>query len=68
MNSEDNLVDAALRGIAMHPGQSLRSLYEERRPLYEKHADATFRWTDGAALEDMVAKLREETWANNSME
>lgn len=30
--------------------------------------DTTFRWTDGAALEDMVAGLREETWANSSME
>ena len=65
---ERRLGDTALRGIAMHPGQSIRSLYEERRPLYEKHADATFRWTDGAALEETVAALREETWASNSME
>lgn len=65
---ERRLSDAALRGIAMHPGQSLNSLYEERMPLYEWHADATIRWTDGAALEDMVAGLREETWAINSME
>ena len=27
------------RGVAMEPGQTLESLYEERCPLYERYAD-----------------------------
>jgi shikimate kinase len=65
---ERRLGNAAMRGIAMRPGQSLASLFEERKPFYERHADATFIWTDGDSLEDMVARLRGETWENSSME
>lgn len=35
----DRLQNLATRGIAMKPGQSIASLYLERRPLYERYAD-----------------------------
>lgn len=34
----DRLGDLNARGVAMMPGQDLKSLYEERVPLYEKYA------------------------------
>ncbi len=33
------LGDLTQRGVVFRPGQDLRSLYEERSPLYEKYAD-----------------------------
>ncbi len=36
---EARLGDFSKRGIVLRPGQSLRSLYDERCPLYEKYAD-----------------------------
>ena len=27
------------RGVTLQPGQTLRDLYDERTPLYEKYAD-----------------------------
>lgn len=35
----ERLGDLNERGVALQDGQSLRSLYEERVPLYEKYAD-----------------------------
>ncbi len=35
----ERLGDLNERGVALQEGQSLRSLYEERVPLYEKYAD-----------------------------
>ncbi len=32
------LSDISGRGVAIEPGQTLESLYEKRRPLYEKYA------------------------------
>jgi shikimate kinase len=29
------------RGIALRPGQTIETLYDERRPLYERYADLT---------------------------
>lgn len=37
----NRLGDLHTRGVAMRPGQSLESLYEERIPLYEKYAEIT---------------------------
>lgn len=34
----DRLGDLNARGVTMFPGQSLKDLYEERTPLYEKYA------------------------------
>ena len=38
---EGRLGDLSQRGVAVRPGQTLGSLYEERVPLYEKYADIT---------------------------
>ncbi len=35
------LANLATRGVAMAPGLTLESLFEEREPLYRRHADAT---------------------------
>jgi len=36
---ERRLSDIATRGLVLSPGQTLRDLYTERRPLYETQAD-----------------------------
>jgi shikimate kinase len=38
---ERRLADLAVRGVVTQPGQSLGALYEERMPLYRRHADLT---------------------------
>jgi shikimate kinase len=35
----ERIRDMDSRGIAMAPGQDLESLYHERKPLYDRHAD-----------------------------
>ena len=47
----------ATRGIAMRPGQTLRSLYNERQPLYERYADITIEWTAKSTLEQTVTRI-----------
>jgi shikimate kinase len=50
------LDDMAGRGVVMEPGQTLESLYEKRRPLYEKYADVTIQ-TSGLTHEQVVGKI-----------
>jgi len=38
---EDRLGDLHARGVTIQPGQTLRDLYQERCPLYERWADMT---------------------------
>lgn len=38
---ERRVHDYGARGIARRPEQSFRDLFEERRPLYQRHADIT---------------------------
>ena len=38
---ERRLSDIKGRGVVLRDGQTLRDLYEERVPLYEKYADMT---------------------------
>jgi shikimate kinase len=38
---EDRLGDLEERGVVLRPGQTLRTLYDERVPLYEKYANLT---------------------------
>ncbi len=38
---ERRLTNIKTRGVAMSKGETIASLYEERRPLYEKYADIT---------------------------
>jgi shikimate kinase len=56
---ERRLKNITTRGIALHPGQSLRDLYEERVSLYERYADITITCTDDH-FEDCVRKIVHE--------
>lgn len=53
---EERLGDLVKRGVALKAGQSLRDLYEERIPLYEKYADITVDCHD-KAIRDIVAEI-----------
>lgn len=46
------------RGVTLEKGQTLADLYEERIPLYEKHADITIPG-DGLTVEEVVEKIIE---------
>jgi shikimate kinase len=50
------LKNITTRGIVLHPGQDLSSLYDERVPLYERWADITVDCTD-EHFEDCVEKI-----------
>lgn len=43
---EKRLGDLRCRGVVLREGQSLKDLYRERIPLYEKYADITINETD----------------------
>ena len=53
---EPRITNMASRGIVMRPGQQLRDLYRERRPLYEKYADLTVDCS-GLSLEAAVTAI-----------
>ncbi|MDE7269613.1 MAG: shikimate kinase [Acetatifactor sp.] len=55
---EERLGDLNARGVTLKPGQSLRDLYEERTPLYEKYAHRTI-FCHGKALREIVAEISE---------
>jgi len=55
----DRLGNLHARGVSMKPGQTLRDLYDERTPLYEKWADVTVH-CDGLRLREVVADIREK--------
>lgn len=44
------------RGIAFRPGETLRSIYDARTPLYEQYADLTVE-TEGLTLEQSAAAV-----------
>ena len=44
------------RGLVLHGGATLRSLYDERQPYYERYADKTVDWTNESA-EEIVEKI-----------
>jgi len=50
------LDDVDARGVVIGPGQTIESLYAERRPLYLKHADATVA-TDGLTPDQVVGRV-----------
>ena len=52
------LGDIAARGVVLKDGFSLRDMYEERLPVYEKYADLTVS-IDGKTLEECVKAVRE---------
>lgn len=53
---EHRLGDLHKRGVAMKEGMTLRELYNERTPLYEKYADFICDG-DGKLLREMVASI-----------
>lgn len=44
------------RGVVLKEGQSLRDLYEERAPLYEKYADITIE-EENCGVEETIALI-----------
>jgi shikimate kinase len=52
------LEDVDARGVVIGPGQTLESLYLERRPLYLRYADATVT-TDGLTPDQVVGRILE---------
>lgn len=52
----ERLGDLNARGVTLRPGQTLRDLYEERKPLYEKYADMTIQ-CEGKMLWKIVAEI-----------
>lgn len=52
----DRLGDLNARGVTMQPGQTLKDLYEERTPLYEKYAHVVID-CDGKVLRHVAAEI-----------
>lgn len=55
---EKRLSNITTRGIVLEKGQSLRTIYDQRVPLYEKYADITVNCS-GHDFERVVAKILE---------
>ena len=53
---EKRLGDFSKRGVVLNPGQTLKDLYEERAPLYEKYADIIVELT-GASIQESVQEV-----------
>ena len=56
---EERLGDLNARGVTLLPGQTLRDLYEERTPLYEKYAEMTIECS-GKSLRDIVWEISDK--------
>lgn len=56
---ENRLGDLTKRGVAFQDGQSLKDLYKERVPLYEKYAEITIDCQE-KAIRDIVAEIAEK--------
>lgn len=55
----ERLGDLSARGVTMRPGQTLKDLYGERIPLYEKYAHVTVRCS-GKLLREIAAEISGE--------
>ena len=51
------LGDLKKRGVALKEGFTLKDLYEERTPLYEKYADIVVEMPDGTKAEAVNAVI-----------
>lgn len=56
----DRLGDLAARGVAMKEGQTLKDLYDERVPLYEKYADIVVDESGCTSARETISKLLKE--------
>lgn len=54
---EKRLTNLATRGVAMREGYTLRDLYNERVPLYEKYADVVIE-ADELPIEEAVVRIQ----------
>ena len=54
---ERRLGDLKKRGVALKDGFTLRDLYNERTPLYEKYADIIVEMPDGTKAEAVTAVM-----------
>lgn len=64
---KERLGDLTKRGVALKKGQSLKDLYEERIPLYEKYADITVDCYQ-KEIRQIVAEIAEKSDAVQSIE
>lgn len=55
----NRLGDLAARGVAMKEGQTLKDLYEERVPLYEKYADIVVDESGCRSVRETISKVLE---------
>ncbi|MGB8455480.1 MAG: shikimate kinase [Anaerocolumna sp.] len=55
----DRLGNIKQRGVVFKEGQTLKALYEERCPLYEKYAHIIING-EGLSAEDLMEKIAEE--------
>jgi shikimate kinase len=55
---EARLADYSTRGLVIRPGQTIRELFEERRPLYLRHADYVAPAEEGSP-EEIARTIRE---------
>lgn len=53
----DRLGDLKIRGVAMKEGQTLRELYDERCPLYEKYADIIIDESGCNSVRETISKV-----------
>lgn len=51
---EKRIDNLATRGIAMRPGQTLKEIYRERRPLYEAYANLTVSCGAERPMRDVI--------------
>ena len=56
---ERRLADFAARGVAIKDGMTVKDLYNERIPLYERYADITVVG-EGADIPAIIGKIAEE--------
>lgn len=54
---ENRLGDLSERGISMKEGQTLKDLYQERVPLYEKYAHLIIE-AGGLSIQELAQKIR----------
>lgn len=52
----DRLGNLNERGVTLREGQDLKSLYEERTPMYEKYADVTID-CEGLSIREIVERI-----------
>lgn len=57
---ERRLADFAERGVAIKDGMTVRDLYNERMPLYEKYADITVACEGVGGIPAVIGKIAEE--------